>query len=227
MCVPYCVPWWMLQIVVQRPGSIESVCYTLQLFSVRASRQWQSPKNVLPAEPSKCGHISVVEPKEATRHSKWQSKCLLLKNYLGDANVRIGSAFWELLGTHFDCHNVCKFEIYRAQTRFDTWKANRCPLCSRIHIIFETVPGVCTVNGLKGSRGSWTIIKNRDVKCRPEVKHLEGFFLSTDFASEAARVWVKRFLQADSILLHLCLIHAHQSSDLRASYFRRLHVESS
>lgn len=37
------VPWWMLQIVVQSCGSIrsiESVCYTLQLFSVRASRQW-------------------------------------------------------------------------------------------------------------------------------------------------------------------------------------------
>ena len=40
-----------------------------------------SPKNVLPADPASEGHFSVVEPKEATR----QSKCLLLKNYLGDA----------------------------------------------------------------------------------------------------------------------------------------------
>ena len=166
------VPWWMLQnsstklwkhricllhsAVVLSESLPTMTIISRDVIGNKAPMELctcPSPKNVLPADPASEGHFSVVEPKEATR----QSKCLLLKNYLGD--VQIGSAFWGLLGTHFDCHNVCKFEIYRAQMRFDTWKANRCPLCSRIHMILETVPGVCTVNGLKGSRGSWTIIK--------------------------------------------------------------------
>ena len=158
------VPWWMLQIVLQSCGSIrsiESVCYTLQLFSVRASRQWHLFQEMSLATVALFCFapvsLSVSQKRVTCRPSKWGTlfcgwtkgsdptvQMLVVEELPGWCHVQIGSAFWRLLGTHFDCHNVCKFEIYRAQMRFDTWKANRCPLCSRIRMIFETVPGVCS-----------------------------------------------------------------------------------
>lgn len=159
------VPWWMLQIVVQSCGSIrsiESVCYTRCSCS-----QWEPPDNDTyfkrchwQLSPFFCFapvSLSVSQKRVTCRPSKWGTlfcgwtkgsdptvQMLVVEELPGWCHVQIGSAFWRLLGTHFDCHNVCKFEIYRAQMRFDTWKANRCPLCSRIRMIFETVLGVCS-----------------------------------------------------------------------------------